>query len=358
MSAFTQAGAEAKVIAIPLGGVDHAGPLPGRSVARRRPKGTWFEAAWLRAAIREPLLHFLVAGAALLALSSIFGNSSGAAQNRIDVSAAEIDRLREIWIRQWGHAPDSKQLDNLVADYVRGEIYYREARASGLDKDDTIVRRRLVEKMEFLSQEIASGEPSDAEVERYFDANREKYVSPAEVGFTHIYFSISRRGPTAFDDARKALAQLTSSSVGPAESAKLASALGDSFMLQLEYPPQTRDQIKDLFGDEFAAKVLALEPGRWAGPIRSSYGRHLVRVTQHVPARQPALSEVRNQAAIDYKNQRLQIAADNYYARLRRRYKVEIDQKALAAAKAKAPQPDAAKPASSADDSGAAADLD
>jgi peptidyl-prolyl cis-trans isomerase C len=358
MSVSTQAEAEASVIVIPLGGIEQDGPLTGRTVARSRLKRARFEAAWLRAAIREPLLHFLLAGAALLALSSLFGNAGATAQDRIEVSAAEIGRLREIWTRQWGHAPDSKQLDNLVADYVREEIYYREARASGLEQDDTIVRRRLVEKMEFLSQEIASGEPSEADLEQFFEANRQKYSLPAEVGFTHCYFSTARRGGSALEDARAALARLTSKGLSAREAGALAASLGDSFMLQSEYPPQTRDQIKNLFGEEFADGVLDLQPGPWAGPIRSSYGWHLVRVTDYTPPRQPTLSEVRNQVAIDFKNQRLQTASENYYARLRRRYTVEIDQKALAAAKTQAPQPGAGQPAGSAGDGGTPPDLD
>ncbi len=358
MSVSSNIEADVKMLDVPIGGADHeprqlAVVTGWRGSSTPRPG-----VAWIKTALREPLVHFLLAGAALLALSSVFGNTAGTTQNRIEVSAAEIDRLRELWTRQWGRAPDSKQLDNLVADYVREEIYYREARASGLDKDDTIVRRRLVEKMEFLSQEIASAEPTDAELEQYFAANRVKYTIPAEAGFTHIYFSTSRRGAAAFDDARNALSRLNSSALDAAESTKLAATLGDSFMLQSEYPPQTRDQIKDLFGDEFAAKVLDLEPGSWAGPIQSSYGWHLVRVTEHLPERQPALRDVRNQVAIDYKNQRLQSSSDNYYARLRQRYKVEIDQKALAAAKAAAPQPGAAQPAKGADDGGTPPDLD
>jgi peptidyl-prolyl cis-trans isomerase C len=357
MPALPEPDAASNVLTMPPDGLDYLRSvnrcaIPWQPTALHRSAAIWF-----RRALREPLLHFLLAGAALLALSSLFGNSGGSAQNTIEVSAAEIDRLREIWMRQWGHAPDAKQLDNLVGDYVREEIYYREARASGLDKDDTIVRRRLVEKMEFLSQEIASGEPSDTELQQFFDANRQRYALPVEVGFTHIYFSPSRRGERALDDARAALARLASVRAG-ADSSTFAASLGDSFMLQSEYPPQTRDQIKNLFGDEFAARVVKLKPGGWAGPIRSSYGWHLVRVTGYIPPRQPELDEVRNQVAIDYKNQRLQNSSDAYYARLRQRYKVEIDQKALAAAKARAPQSDGAQPANNTQDAGTPAELD
>jgi peptidyl-prolyl cis-trans isomerase C len=352
MLAPSQVELEMEVLEAPAAEVDAA--RPQRHVWPRH-RST---ATWLKELLREPLAHFLIAGAVILALSSLFGHSqlTGVSDKRIVVSAAEIGRLHEVWTRQWGHPPDAQQLDNLIQDYVREEIYYREALASGLEKDDTIIRRRLVEKMEFLSQELVSGDPSEAELQQFFENNRQKYSLPAQVGFTHIYFSTSRRGAAAFEDARAALARLNR--LDSTEAASLAATLGDSFMLQMEYPPQTRDQIKNLFGEEFAGKVLDLKPGEWAGPIESTYGWHLVRATERAAPRQPTLDEVRNQVAIDYKNQRLQAASENYYARLRQRYHVEIDQNALAAAKAKAPQSGEGQPAGQPADGSTPGDLD
>jgi peptidyl-prolyl cis-trans isomerase C len=326
------------------------GPPGQDHSATEVPSKTWRETRkWLR----EPLLHFLVAGALLLTFSNFFGHwaASGASQNRIRVSAAEIQRLRELWTRQWGHSPNPKQMNNLIDDYVREEIFYREALASGLDRDDTIIRRRLVEKMEFLSQEIASTtSPSDSELQKFFERNREKYRVPAQVAFTHIYFSSSKRGPAAEHDAERVLVDLASR---PASFAQTPT-LGDSFILQYEYPLQTRDQIKDLFGEEFAARVFAFETDRWAGPVRSSYGYHLVRVLQRVSPRLPDLSEVQGEVATEYKNQRLQTESDAYYAKLRQRYRVDVDKAALAAAESQ-PSP---KTGERGTDAPAAADVD
>jgi peptidyl-prolyl cis-trans isomerase C len=353
MPLSTQTEIEVETVATSLSIVDEGEPRECHLTSWRRAAIPWLKTPSLRSVMREPLAHFLLAGALLLILSSLFGRSAaGNNRSRIQVSAPEIQRLREIWTRQWGRPPDAKQTDNLIADYVREEIYYREALDSGLDKDDTIIRRRLVEKMEFLSQEIAStSNPSEADLQQFFESNRQKYSLPAEAGFTHIYFSSSRRGAAAFQDARDVLARLESSQISRADAAILGARLGDNFMLRSEYPPQTRDQIKNLFGDEFAVKVLELESGKWAGPVRSTYGWHLVCVLEHVAPRLPALSEIRSQVAIDYKNQRLQAASDGYYDRLRKRYQVEIDQGALAAAKSQAvPAPSAAPTAGSAAD--------
>lgn len=277
---------------------------------------------------REPLVHFLLSGTLLFLVGTLLSRDTVAAgsQSSIRVSRAEIERLTEVWSRQYGRAPDSAQVKNLVDEYIREEILYREAIASGLDKGDTIIRRRLVEKMEFLSQEVASADPSERELQEYFDRNRDKFMVPAQVAFSHIYFSTSKRGPTAESDARNALAKLRS------QPSAQASGLGDTFMLQSEYPAQTQEEIKGLFGEEFVGELFQLGSGRWEGPIRSSYGLHLVKISQYVPSRVPELAEVRSQVVTDFKNQRLQDASEAYYARLRARYRIDVDNAALAAA--------------------------
>jgi peptidyl-prolyl cis-trans isomerase C len=296
----------------------------------RRPVARRGRSLVLHRLFREPLFHFLVAGTVLLGVTTLFERFTNANNNanRIQVSAPEIQRLREVWIRQWGRAPDSRQMQTLVDDYVREEVLYREALASGLDKDDTIVRRRLVEKMEFLSQELASAAPSEKALQEYFQENREKFRIPAEIAFSHIYFSTSKRGSTAEGDASRALAGISSQRIS---SARLSS-FGDPFMLQNEYPLQTGQQVKELFGAEFAGRLFQLEPGAWAGPLRSGYGFHLVRILQKFPSRVPELSEVRGQVLTDFKNRRLQTASEAFYSQLRRRYQVEVDKVALAAA--------------------------
>jgi peptidyl-prolyl cis-trans isomerase C len=288
--------------------------------------------AMLRRFAREPLVHFLVAGTVLFGLATLYERvtNTGANANQIQVSAPEIQRLREVWIRQWGRSPDSRQMESLINDYVRDEVLYREALASGLDKDDTIIRRRLVEKMEFLSQELASATPSDKDLQEYFDQHRDTFRIPAQIAFTHIYFSTSKRGSAAEGDAGRALARLSSHQTSSPE----LSSLGDPFMLQNEYPLQTQQQVKELFGDEFARNLFQLESGAWAGPFRSGYGFHLVRVLQKLPSRIPELPEVRGQVLTDFKNHRLQTASEAFYAQLRRKYQVDVDQAALSAVEA------------------------
>lgn len=304
----------------------------------------------LRRLVREPLIHFLIVGFMLYAAASLFeriGSSSGT--TRIEVSAPEINRLRDVWTRQWGRAPNSAEMQNLIEEYVHEEVLYREAMASGLDKEDTIIRRRLVEKMEFLSQEFAATPPSEAELESYFQANREKFRVPAEIAFSHLYFSAAKRGLNTERDANAVLALISSNKI----SATKAPAFGDAFMLQSEYPLETQQQVKELFGSEFAARIFQLEPGKWVGPLRSGYGCHLVFIQQNLSSRIPELAEVRNQVLTEFKNARLQAASEAFYAQLRKRYRVEVDKSALAAGESKPAQPVGTKAATE-----SASDLD
>jgi peptidyl-prolyl cis-trans isomerase C len=326
--------AEQLDLPIETAGLARTGPnVHRRSVARRG------RSALLQRFAREPLLHFLVAGAVLFGLATLFEHFTNpdANANRIQVSALEIQRLQEVWIRQWGRSADSRQMESLINDYVRDEILYREALASGLDKDDTIIRRRLVEKMEFLSQELASATPSDKDLQEYFERNRDTFRIPAQVAFTHIYFSTSKRGSAAEDDASRALARLSSHGISSAQ----LSTLGDPFMLQNEYPLQTEQQVKELFGEEFAGKLFRLEPGTsaWVGPFRSGYGFHLVRILQKLPSRVPELAEVQSEVLTDLRNHRLQTTSETFYGQLRRKYQVHVDKAALSAVEAQRSSP-------------------
>ena len=279
--------------------------------------------------LNEPLVHFLLAGGVLLVLSALFGQSFGVGGNgnRIEVTADRIQQLRETWTRQRGAPPTGRELDRLIEDFIREEVLYREAIASGLDQGDTIVRRRLAQKVEFLAQSVASTvEPSDAELQAFFDDDPERYRFPEQVGFSHVYFSGSNRGAGAEAAARGALARLASGAAAAADAAQL----GDRFMLQYEYPPQSRDQIRDLFGPRFASRLFELPVGEWSGPVLSSYGMHVVRIRQRIPSRLPGLDEVRSRVVLDLGEQRLRSAADTYYEGLRRRFEIVVDAEALA----------------------------
>jgi hypothetical protein len=281
----------------------------------------------IRRLVGEPLAHFVLAGA-LLFTAYGFAGSDRPANDRIVVGSADIESLAGEWRRQWGRAPTRDELDKLVQSYVREQVLYREALELGLDRNDTIVRRRMLQKMEFLGEAAAADdEPAAAELERFFLAGAERYRIPAQASFTHVYFSRDRRGERATEDARAALSALRS----PANGNDSASHLGDPFLLGAEHGAETRQSLEAAFGVSFARTVFEGELGAWQGPVESAYGFHLVRVVERTEARLPALDEVRAQVLADWRQARRRDARGDLYSRLRGRYEVEVDEKALAA---------------------------
>jgi hypothetical protein len=241
--------------------------------------------------LREPLVHFLCAGALL------FGGYAGLhpeavrrdASRRIELTADDLRQIAVAWLAQGRPAPTPDQMRSLVEQKVREEILYREALALGLDQGDTIVKRRLAQKMEFLFEDLSAlREPTSADLEAWFGENSERFALPARVTFRHLYFSPDRRGESARDDAARALEKLAGE---PADS-PVAAALADPFMFQDYYGDRPFEQVATSFGPRFAEALFRLAPGSWQGPIQSGYGWHLVFVDSITPSRTPAFEEV------------------------------------------------------------------
>jgi len=193
---------------------------------------------------KEPLLHFLIIGAVIFVVFSIANKDEAAVSgNKIVVSTPEIERLSDNWSKKWNRPPTETELKGLVESYIKEEVYYREALALGLDQNDTILRRRLMQKMEFLSNDLAElNQPDEAALNKYFLENQEKYKLPARVSFTHIYFSLDKRGAKVVEDAKSVLIGLN---------ALRAPELGDTFMMQYDFVQETPFEVERLFGKGF-----------------------------------------------------------------------------------------------------------
>jgi len=274
----------------------------------------------IRKILYEPLFHFLALGAGLFVLFALFGSRDRGDTRRVLVSQEDIARIAATWEVQWRRPPTAQELSGLVNQHIREELLYREALALGLEQDDIIVRRRLVQKMEFLSEDLAVQERAgEAEVEAFFADNEEQFELPARVSLTHIYFSRDRRGESAEGDAEAALARLRETG------AKETTGLGDRFMLQRHYAQRTEQDLGQLFGRDFASAVFALEPGPWQGPVESGYGLHLVRVEERIEARIPELAEVREDVEQELLAKRRKDANAAFYARLKELYEIEVE---------------------------------
>ena len=273
--------------------------------------------------LREPLFQFLILG--LLIYGGYAWLHSGDApdnEETITVGAGELAWLRTSFEKRWKRTPTPAELNGLIDEYVRETVLYREALAMGLDRDDTIVRRRLAQKLEFLVQDLVEvSPPTEEELEAYFEAHREDYREPDLVTFSHVFVDPDRRGEQTLQDAaaiREALEQLED----PAQGAK---KLGDPFMLQSYYPERNEAEISKLFGGEFAERVGELSEGVWHGPVLSGYGVHVVYVHSKQSFPQPSLAEVRERVLNNWTTAKRKELDDEYVARLREKYDVVIE---------------------------------
>jgi peptidyl-prolyl cis-trans isomerase C len=241
--------------------------------------------------LREPLLQFVAIGLLLFAGDRALnpGAEQSGSGGRIEVTEGDLRQLEVAWTAQWRRPPTPEEMRNLVTARVREEILYREALALGLDKDDTIVKRRLAQKMEFLAEDVSGlREPSADELRGWYSKHGERFALPGRRSFRHLYFSLDRRGERAREGAVRARERLAAVSVDAAGAASLA----DPFMFQDYYADRTPEQVAGVFGVQFAEALFQLAPGGWQGPVESGLGWHLVWVTSSVPGRVPAYEEV------------------------------------------------------------------
>jgi hypothetical protein len=275
--------------------------------------------------IKEPLLHFLLIGAALFLLFGWKGNSPsglggqvGATATQIVVTLADIRQMNTLFVRTWQRQPTEEEQKGLMEDFIRNEIYYREAIAIGLERDDEVLKRRLRQKMEFIFEDISSwAEPNDEDLTAFMKKHWEKYLVDPQIAFRQVYISSYKRGKSAETDARQILAQLTAGTD--------PDSVGDTTMLEPEVRLSPLWDIRKQFGDEFGKDLLELKPGRWTGPIRSGYGLHLIFVKERRGGRLLDLSETRETVKRDWSVERQKEWKDAAYAKIRERYTVTVE---------------------------------
>jgi hypothetical protein len=277
--------------------------------------------------LREPLLHFLVLGAALFGLFSMVDKNSSEAPAKIIVSTSRVTTLADGFARTWRRPPTEQELQGLVEDYIRDEIFYREGRAAGLDRDDFVIRRRVRQKMEFLAEDMAAAEPSDEQLAAYLASNSERFRTEDRLTFHQVFLSATRRGNALDDDARQIADTLVRTSA-PEDTA----TLGDPFLLGEEFREMSQSDIARTFGEGFAKRLSAIAPGRWQGPIPSSFGVHFVFVDERAKGSLPSLDSVREAVQREWLNARRIEAEQKLYRTLRDRYQIVVETPPKAAA--------------------------
>ena len=275
----------------------------------------------MRNILKEPLLHFLVLGAALFLAWDLLNPAPAEQPGEIVVRAGQVEHMATRFAQLRQRPPTTEELKGLIDQYVREEILSREARRLNLDRDDAVIRQRLQQKMEFLATDLATlGEPTENELADWLATNGARFARDPELSFRHVYLRRNRRGERFDGDAAALLATLRAAGPGAP-----IDALGDGFLLPLEFAGVAQGAVAAQFGPEFAAQLVALPVGQWSGPIRSGYGAHLVFLTARTEGGPPTLAEVREVVRREVLNERRVAANRRLLEDLLARYAVRLE---------------------------------
>ena len=235
--------------------------------------------------LREPLLHFLLIGAALFVVFGLVSDRTPSnADTQVVVSAGRIEQLENIFAKTWQRPPTEQELKGLVDDFVLEEIYYRQAVAMGIDRDDTVIRRRLRQKFEFLTDDMAAASvPTDEELANYLAANADVFMTDTTYTFEQVYINPDRPG---VDLDGYIAAQLSALRAGNVVS-------GDSALLPTFFDATPGRVVDSNFGSGFSDSLDLLPAGEWQGPVESGLGLHLIRIGARVEGTLPDLSDIR-----------------------------------------------------------------
>ena len=272
--------------------------------------------------LRDPLWVFLLLGIFLFWLDARSANDD----LLIEVSSADVERLNAQWQAQTGRAPTTTELDGLIDQFVEEEVYYREALNYKLDTDDTIIRRRLVQKLTFLTEDVATSiEPTAEDLTAFYESHKDDYRQPQKYSFRHVYFSRDRREDAA-DDAAKELkriqGQFTQNNALSQDQSQLQPK-GDPFMLQSNFAERSAREIASTFGVSFAKDMPNLKLNEWSKPVKSAYGHHLVLLHGVSESYTPEFQAVANRVATDYASDLRKQANEKFKSSLLEKYTVE-----------------------------------
>jgi len=274
--------------------------------------------------LREPLLHFLALGILLFLAYGWLSGRGVLAGDRIVITQGRIEQLAAGFDAIHQRMPTASELDGMIEEAVREEVYSREARSMGLDQDDTIIRRRLMTKLQFLSEDTTPvSEPTDAQLQEYLDAHAADFRVERHYSFTHVYLSPQRHGEHLGADVQALLAQLHRDATAD------ASKLGDPFLLELRFDDVAANELERRFGADFETALRSLPTGEWSGPVPSTYGMHIVLIRERNNERTATLADVRDDVRRRWMQGQREQANDRYYADLRRRYAVTVERPAL-----------------------------
>ncbi len=270
--------------------------------------------------LHEPLVHFTLAGALIFTAYALL-DSPPPPSSAIVISQGNIEQLISGFSNTWQRRPTAQETEELLREHIREEVYYREAMALGLDRDDSVIRRRLRQKMEFLSADLADAQqPDEATLQGYLLAHGEQYRSSNVYSFEQVFLSAKQPAAQLQQQAEQLLAQLNR-----ADSGVSAAELGERSLLPQAITDADQQAVAAQFGQAFAESLASLPVQQWQGPLTSAYGMHLVRLTRRGEGQLPALAAIRPAVERDWRNEQQRRVNEEQFRQLLARYPVSIE---------------------------------
>ena len=271
---------------------------------------------FLSKALKDPLIHFLILGGLLFTIASLKGGHK-TAQNEIVITKTTQKHLADLFEITWQRKPNADELKNLTQEHIKEEIYYREALALGLDENDTIVRRRLRQKLEFMQEDLSSlSTPREAGLLNFFNSRKDQYMTDYIVSFQQVLIASTKLA----EDAPDILKAMTSLNAGSSPQ-----SLSRSSLLPIAMKLENENSVTNTFGDDFMAQIRTAKTDQWRGPIYSAFGTHLVNISLRQPAKPLTFAQVRNKVLVDYTQYQRESAAHQYYDNLKSQYRIIIE---------------------------------
>ncbi|MCK4674850.1 MAG: peptidyl-prolyl cis-trans isomerase [Gammaproteobacteria bacterium] len=271
--------------------------------------------------LREPLLHFLVIGAALFIIFSLINDTETKTDNRIIITRSDLSALATTWLKRMGRPPSASEREQQLKHYIREQILAREAVTMGLDQGDIIIRRRLSQKMQYLFDDLSIiPEPTEADLAEFLSMHAEKFTQLATLSFSQIYLEPGEHKQDIKKDAEQLLKQLK-------EDEMLSNAInmGDRSLLPYEFNNERESEISSLFGAEFSKQIFILPVNRWQGPITSEYGLHLIYIHSRTETRLPPLAEIQESVIKQWRTTKQREANEIFYQSIYQRYEIILD---------------------------------
>ena len=267
--------------------------------------------------LREPIVLFLLIGSLFYILNSWLVQRSIPEEKKIEISLSQVQQIAAQFSKTWMRQATDEELQALIQDHIRDEVYYREAIAMGLDNNDAVIRRRMRQKLEMLLNDMAAARvPSDQVLTNYMNENAEKFSKDPIISFQQVYLNPDKRSDVSAD-AITILNQL--------KSGENADILGDPTMLGYAFSEYTQSAIARQFGGEFAQQLIKLKPGDWQGPVYSGMGVHIVKIDAFTPGGMPHLTEIRDKVEREWMAETTKELKDEAFDELLKNYEIVFE---------------------------------